>query len=49
MPHTFDVVIDAHARLKGALVAQFIVGMSALVATAVLLVQTLPRLLNGLP
>jgi hypothetical protein len=48
MPHSFDVVIDAHARLKDAIVAQFIVG-TLLAATVAVLVQTLPQLLNSVP
>jgi hypothetical protein len=47
IPDSFDAIIDAEVKLQRACCTQFIVGVSSLAATVVLLVQVLPPLVNG--
>ncbi len=47
MPNSFDAMVDPEATLKRNCLVQVIVSLSALASTAVLLVEALPPLLNG--
>lgn len=49
MRNSFDIKVDPDAARKQALVAQVVVGASALVATVLLLIQALPSLMHGVP
>jgi hypothetical protein len=48
MPKSYDVMVENRTMRQQCFV-QLIVGVSAFAGTAVLLVQVLPSLLNGLP
>jgi len=49
MRNSFDIKVDPDSARKQAMIAEVVVGASALVATVLLLVQALPSLLHGVP